>query len=59
MIAMGQQPGVPFRVGGGGAQRPSRPTRRAQISDNSGSIVKSSLELAVNEDGMSIIHLLY
>ena len=51
MIALGQQPGVPFRVGGEGAQRPSRPTKKAQITDNLGSIYKNSFSMTINDDG--------
>lgn len=52
MIAVGQQPGVPFRVGGEGAQRPSRPTKKAQITDNLASIYKNSLAMTISADGI-------
>lgn len=51
MIANGQQPGVPFRVGGAGAQRPSRPTRKAHIVDNVASIHKNSVDLIATGNG--------
>lgn len=51
MISVGQQPGVPFRVGGEGAQRPSRPTKKAQITDNLGSIYKNSFAMVIDDEG--------
>jgi hypothetical protein len=52
MIAVGQQPGVPFRVGDQGAQRPDRPTKKAQITDNLGSICKNSFSMIISDDGI-------
>ena len=59
MIAVGQQPGVPFRVGGEGAQRPSRPTKKAQITDNLGSIYKNSFAMTIDEDGIFALSFKY
>lgn len=59
MIAMGQQPGVPFRVGGEGAQRPPRPTKKAQITDNLGSLFKNSFAMTIDEDGVFAISFMY
>ena len=51
MIEVGQQPGVPFRVGGHGAQRPQRPTKKAHVTKSLGSINKTSFSVLINEDG--------
>mmetsp|Transcript_26933 Transcript_26933/g.50309 ORF Transcript_26933/g.50309 Transcript_26933/m.50309 type:complete len:405 (-) Transcript_26933:137-1351(-) len=59
MISVGQQPGVPFRVGGEGARRPSRPTKKAQITNNLGSIYKNSFTMAIADDGNFSVHFKY
>jgi hypothetical protein len=49
MVDAGQQPGVPFRVGGEGAQRPSRPMHQSYVVSNMASVDKSSFSMEVDE----------
>lgn len=51
MIEAGQQPGVPFRVGGQGASRPTRPIIKSRITENLAMIDKSSFKIIVHESG--------
>lgn len=51
MIEAGQQPGVPFRVGGLGTQRPSRAQKRLCIANSIVSIRRDSLNLTATRDG--------
>lgn len=45
MVEAGQQPGVPFRIGGAGAVRPRGERKLAQIANNLVNLKKSSLKL--------------
>jgi hypothetical protein len=51
MIEAGQQPGVPFRVGGLGASRPSRPITKGHLTENLAMIDKSSFKIFVHDSG--------
>lgn len=49
MIDAGQQPGVPFRIGGEGAQRPSRPMHQSRIVSNAACIDKNSFVMEIDK----------
>jgi hypothetical protein len=51
MMEAGQQPGVPFRVGGQGASRPARNIIKSQITENLASIDRASFKIIVCETG--------
>lgn len=51
MIEAGQQPGVPFRVGGNGASRPQRETVKTHVVENLACIDKNSFKITVNDIG--------
>lgn len=51
MIEAGQQPGVPFRVGGNGASRPQRNITKTNIVENFACIDKNSFKITVNDFG--------
>mmetsp|Transcript_9487 Transcript_9487/g.14286 ORF Transcript_9487/g.14286 Transcript_9487/m.14286 type:complete len:451 (-) Transcript_9487:279-1631(-) len=59
MIEAGQQPGVPFRVGGEGAQRPSRALTKALIIHNPACIDKNSFTITINESGKFSVSFIY
>lgn len=49
MVDAGQQPGVPFRVGNEGAQRPSRPMHQSYVVSNMASVDKNSFSMEIDE----------
>ena len=49
MIDAGQQPGVPFRIGGEGAQRPSRPMHRSRVVTNIASLDRNSFVMEIDQ----------
>jgi hypothetical protein len=59
MIDMGQQPGVPFRVGGNGAQRPNRPITKSYIIENLATIEKKSFSINISDNGKFSVNFVY
>ena len=59
MIEVGQQPGVPFRIGGAGAVRPQGEKRKVLIAESLVNLRKSSLNLIEEERRKYSISFIY